>query len=61
MQARVNLKVAEIERENNQFKKKDVHKRMPGFVMTLKAMVSKYVTFDKDAISKDPHWPHLWN
>ncbi|MFC1894041.1 hypothetical protein ACFLYR_08530 [Chloroflexota bacterium] len=23
--------------------------------------ITKYVTFDKDAIFKDPDWPHLWD
>lgn len=23
--------------------------------------ISKYVTFDNDAIFKDPNWPYLWN
>ena len=23
--------------------------------------ISKYVTFDNDAIFKDPNWPYLWD
>ncbi len=23
--------------------------------------ISKYVTFDDDAIFKDPNWPYLWD
>jgi hypothetical protein len=23
--------------------------------------ISKYVTFDDDAIFKDPNWPHMWD
>jgi len=23
--------------------------------------VTKYVKYDKDAIFKDPNWPHLWS
>lgn len=23
--------------------------------------ISKYITFDNDAIFKDPNWPYLWD
>ncbi len=23
--------------------------------------ITRYVTYDKDAIFKDPNWPHLWS
>jgi len=38
--------------------------RVPGiryYPARLRGWISKYVTVDKDAIFKDPDWPHLWD
>lgn len=32
-----------------------------GIAARVKRWLSKYVTFEHDAILKDPNWPHLWD
>ena len=31
------------------------------YLAKFRGRLSKYVTVDKDAIFKDPDWPHLWD
>lgn len=31
-----------------------------GWVGKIRQALAKFVVFDKDAIFKDPDWPHLW-
>lgn len=32
-----------------------------GIAARLKRWLAKYVSFEHDAIFKDPNWPHLWD
>jgi len=31
------------------------------YLAKIRAGISRYVTIEKDAIFKDPDWPHLWD
>ncbi len=31
------------------------------YLQRVRDAISKYVTVEKDAIYKDPDWPHLWD
>lgn len=57
MQAQLELTLREIEGPVTETKKKGVR----YYVKRIRDTITKYVTYDKDAIFKDPNWPHLWS
>ena len=57
MQAKLELTLREIELPVTETKKRGIR----HYVKRIKDTITKYVTYDKDAIFKDPNWPHLWS
>jgi len=57
MQAQLELTLREIELPVTETKKKGIRYH----VKRIRDTIKKYVTYDKDAIFKDPNWPHLWS
>jgi hypothetical protein len=57
MQVNLDLKVKQLEWEASEAEKKGVR----HYAKTIWSTITKYVTYDKDAIFKDPNWPHLWS
>ena len=59
MKANVSLTLTDI-RENER-ETKEMQHCAEGIWSTITNYISKYVTIDKDAIFKEPDWPHLWD
>ena len=57
MQANIDLKL----KLQDEVSTKVERRRLKDYVIGLRKSVTKYVTFDKDAIFKDPNWPYLWS
>lgn len=57
MHAQLDLRVRAIEWTPEKVKKN----RLRDFIQKIRTGISKHVTVDKDAIFKDPNWPHLWS
>ena len=57
MQAHLDLTLRYIEPEAIQVERKGVRHYARRIWNTL----TKYVTYDKDWMFKDPNWPHLWS
>lgn len=57
MQAQIQLKVKEADRPLIVNERKGIR----HYLKKMRDMITKYVTYDKDAIFKDPNWPHLWS
>ena len=57
MQAQLYLTVKATDWETIREEKKGVR----HFVQRIWSIISKYVAYDRDAIFKDPNWPHLWS
>ncbi len=57
MQAYLDITIKEMEYEVNEVEKRGIR----HYVKRIRETISKYVTFDDDAIFKDPNWPHLWS
>ncbi|MFC1894042.1 hypothetical protein ACFLYR_08535 [Chloroflexota bacterium] len=53
----VELTLREIDTEHT----KAESRRVWHHIQRIFAVIAKYVVFDKDAIFKDPDWPHLWS
>ena len=61
MRVYVNLTVADYSWEDDRIESKKDKKGIRHLVRKVSDKISKYISFDKDAIFKDPNWPHLWN
>ena len=57
MQAYLDLRVSDIYLENSE---KD-RKGLRHYARIIWNTLTRYVTYDKDAIFKDPNWPHIWS
>lgn len=57
MQAQLELTLRETDHPVIVTEKKGIR----FYVKRIRDMITKYVTYDKDAIFKDPNWPHLWS
>ncbi len=57
MQAYLDLTIKEMAYEVDEEEKRGIR----YYVKRIRDTISKYVTFDNDAIFKDPNWPHLWS
>ena len=57
MQAQLELPLREIDHSASETEKKGIW----HYVKKIRYTITKYVTYDKDAIFKDPNWPHLWS
>lgn len=57
MQVNLDLVMRRLEWEEREAKKKGVWR----YAKSIWSTITKYVTYDKDAIFKDPNWPHLWS
>ncbi|UCC59522.1 MAG: hypothetical protein JSW38_13820 [Dehalococcoidia bacterium] len=57
MQAQLELTLREIECPVTETQKKGIR----HYLKSIRDKITKYVTWDKDAIFKDPNWPHLWS
>jgi len=57
MQAQLELTLREIDHSASEAEKKGIR----HYVKKIWGAITKYVTYDKDAIFKDPNWPHLWS
>jgi hypothetical protein len=57
MEANIQLKLKVLDQVDTEVKSNGIK----HYVQELRKWVSKYVTFDKDAIFKDPNWPYLWS
>jgi len=51
------LKMLDLDQGYTKAKGRGIRRYVRGFWKR----VTKYVTFDKDAIFKDPNWPYLWS
>ena len=57
MQAHLDITIKEMGYEVNEEERRGIR----YYAKRIKDTISKYVTFDDDAIFKDPNWPHLWS
>ncbi len=57
MHAQLDLRVRAIEWTPEKVEKKGLR----DLIQKIRSGISKHVTVDKDAIFKDPNWPHLWS
>ena len=57
MQAKLELTLKKIEHPLRETRRKGIR----YYIKSIRDTVTKYVTWDKDAIFKDPNWPHLWS
>jgi hypothetical protein len=57
MQAQLYLKVNEPDWQTVREEKKGIG----HFIRRIWSTISKYISYDRDAIFKDPNWPHLWS
>ncbi len=57
MRARLELTLKEIDHPVSETEKKGIR----HYVKKIRDTITKHVTYDKDAIFKDPNWPHLWS
>jgi len=57
MQAHLDLTVRQPPLETTETRRKGVR----DYAKRIWSTITKYVTYDKDAIFKDPNWPHLWS
>ncbi len=61
MQVKLDLRMRQVDLEATEVEKKGVREYVRTIWSTITKFVSKYVTYDDDAILKDPKWPHLWS
>ncbi len=61
MQAYLELTVKEAYWEEVETEKKGMLDFLRKTWNTLRNTITKYVTYDKDAIFKDRNWPYLWS
>jgi hypothetical protein len=61
MQAYLELTVKEAYWEVEETEKKGILDFLRKTWNTLRSTITKYVTYDKDAIFKDRNWPYLWS
>jgi hypothetical protein len=61
MQAQLELTLKKIEHPLCETKKKGIRYYIRYYIKSIRDSITKYVTWDKDAIFKDPNWPHLWS
>lgn len=57
MQVYMDLTIKEIGYELDEKESKGIR----YYFKKIRDAILKYVTFDDDAIFKDPNWPHLWS
>lgn len=57
MQAQLELILKETDQQVSEVEKKGIR----HYVRRIRNAITKYVAYDKDAIFKDPNWPHLWS
>jgi hypothetical protein len=57
MQVNLDLRVRQVDLEATEIEKKGVRE----YARTIWSTITKYISYDKDAIFKDPKWPHLWS
>lgn len=57
MQAHLDLRLRQTDQVTTQAERKGVR----HFAKRIWSTITKYVTYDKDGIFKDPNWPHLWS
>ena len=57
MQAHLDLTLKQIDLEANEAERKG----LGHYARRMWSTITKYVKYDKDAIFKDPNWPHLWS
>ena len=57
MQAHLDLTVREIPLDAAETRKKGIR----DYAKKIWSTITRFVTYDKDAIFKDPNWPHLWS
>ena len=57
MQAQLELTVRETDHTVSEAEKRGIW----YYLKRIRDKITKYVTYDKDAIFKDPNWPHLWS
>ncbi len=57
MQVKLDLRMRQVDVEATEVEKKGVRE----YARTIWSTITKYVRYDKDAIFKDPKWPHLWS
>ena len=56
MEAHLDLSVRHVDVEQRHEEKKGIRHH----IGRIRKGITKYVTYDKDALFKDPNWPHLW-
>ncbi|OGN99709.1 MAG: hypothetical protein A2Y59_01335 [Chloroflexi bacterium RBG_13_52_14] len=61
MQAYLDLTVKETYWEASKEERKGIRDSVTRIWSTLRNTITKYITYDKDAIFKDRNWPHLWS
>jgi hypothetical protein len=57
MQAHLDLKMRKVEPAVPEVEREGVRDHL----RRIWSVITKYVTYDKDALFKDPNWPHLWS
>ena len=57
MQVELDLRLRQIDLPTTEAERKGVR----HYAKRIWNNITKYVTYDKDAIFKDPNWPHLWS
>jgi hypothetical protein len=57
MQAHLDLTVKHFPLERTAARRKGIR----DYARKIWSTIAKYVTYDEDAIFKDPNWPHLWS
>lgn len=57
MQAHLDLRLRQTDQVTTQAERKGVR----HYAKIIWSTITKYVTYDKDGIFKDPNWPHLWS
>ncbi len=57
MRVNLDLRVRQADLEAGEAEKKGVR----DYGKNIWSTITKYMKYDKDAIFKDPKWPHLWS
>ncbi len=57
MQAHLDLTLRHLPMERTEKERKGIG----DYAKRIWSTITKYVTYDKDGIFKDPNWPHLWS
>ena len=57
MRVNLKLRVRQADFKASEAEKKGVRQ----YAKSIGSNITKYVKYDKDAIFKDPKWPHLWS